>query len=216
MIFLKIMISKEESLYLACDDLYNISVNCADILHNNPKILDLGAGTGLLCSFILKKYPKASLTLIDLSEKMLEVAKLRFKNFSNVTYLSEDYLNFNFDKKYDLIISALSIHHLPDDAKAKLFKNCYENLNSNGVFINADQVLGETPYVENFNKKVWKEAIENSGLSREELNSCYERIKLDKEATLQQQLIWFKEAGFSDTTCTYKQYHFAVMVGRKV
>ena len=83
------------------------------------------------------------------------------------------------------------------------------------VFINADQVLGETQYMNTFYKNQWRSAIEKSGLRKEEILSGYERIKLDKEATLSQQLAWLRESGFSDVDFVYKYYHFAVMIGRR-
>ena len=43
-----------------------------------PEILDVGAGTGLLSAFLLEKFPDARLTLMDISENMLEMAKKRF------------------------------------------------------------------------------------------------------------------------------------------
>lgn len=208
--------SQRKKLIPCFDDFYNISVSIAESEKENPKVLDIGAGTGLLSAFILKKYPEASLTLIDISNKMLEIAKQRFKNFSNINYISDDYTKFVFNGKYDIIISALSIHHLSNYEKSNLIKKCYTLLEPNGIFINADQVLGETPFIETFNKKMWRKSIETSGLSREELDSCYNRIKLDKEATLEQQLNWLKEAGFSDVSCAYKHFHFAAMVGRNI
>jgi tRNA (cmo5U34)-methyltransferase len=40
-----------------------------------PRILDIGAGTGFLSELLLTKYPKGSLSLIDISEAMLAIAK---------------------------------------------------------------------------------------------------------------------------------------------
>jgi len=72
-------------------------------------------------------------------------------------------------------------------------------------------VLGNTKYMDSLYKKHWRTSIEQSGLSKEEILSGYERIKLDKEATLSQQLTWLRESGFSDVECVYKYYHFAVI-----
>ena len=91
------------------DDFYSIAISISEANINNPNILDIGAGTGLLSSFILEKFPDANVTLIDLSEKMLDVAKERFKANPNITCIIDDYTKYKFDKKYDVIISSLSI-----------------------------------------------------------------------------------------------------------
>lgn len=207
--------SQRRKLIPCFEDFYSISTAIAETTITKPKVLDLGAGTGIFSEFILKRYPEASLTLIDISEKMLEISKLRFKNKTNIKYIFEDYLSYNFNEKYDIIISSLSIHHLMDKEKFELFKKCYSLLNNGGIIINADQFKGETPSIDNLNKELWKVKIENSGLSTEELSSCYERIKLDKESTLREHLNWFKECGFSDIGCFYKYLHFGVIYGRK-
>lgn len=207
---------KQRKQLIPCfDDFYGMATAAALSKIENPTILDIGAGTGLFSAFLLKKYPKSNVTLIDLSENMLEKAKDRFKGLSNLNFIVGDYLKHDFNKQFDIIISALSIHHLSDQEKLQLFKKCFSLLKTGGIFINADQALGETPFLDSFYKEKWKNSIENSGLSKEELSACYERIKFDQEATLSQQLNWLQEAGFSDAGCSYKYYHFAVMVGRK-
>ena len=197
------------------DDFYSIAISIAETNIHNPNILDIGAGTGLLSSFILEKFPDANVTLIDLSEKMLDVAKDRFKANLNVTYIIDDYTKFKFDKKYDVIISSLSIHHLTGDEKRQLYRNIYSGLNENGVFINADQVFGGTPFIESLYKRDWEYKVENSGLSKEEILSAYERAKLDKMSTLEDQVNWLNDAGFLDVDCVYKYFNFVVLFGRK-
>jgi len=207
---------KQRKQLIPCfEDFYNSSVAIAEAITERPNILDVGAGTGLFSSFLLRKFPEAKLTLIDISEKMLEVAKHRFKDYRDYKYIVDDYSKYIFTEKYDIIISALSIHHLTDEEKEKFYRKCYSILKNNGVFINADQVLGNTKYMDSLYKKHWRTSIEQSGLSKEEILSGYERIKLDKEATLSQQLTWLSESGFSDVECVYKYYHFAVMFGKR-
>ena len=207
---------KQRKQLIPCfEDFYNSSVAIAEAITERPNILDVGAGTGLISSFLLRKFPEAKLTLIDISEKMLEVAKHRFKDYRDYKYIVDDYSKYIFTEKYDIIISALSIHHLTDEEKEKFYRKCYSILKNNGVFINADQVLGNTKYMDSLYKKHWRTSIEQSGLSKEEILSGYERIKLDKEATLSQQLTWLSESGFSDVECVYKYYHFAVMFGKR-
>ncbi|WP_139492321.1 class I SAM-dependent methyltransferase [Brevibacillus dissolubilis] len=196
-------------------DFYQISVALANTTREAPAILDIGAGTGLFSSLVLEKYPNAHLTLIDISEKMLDVAKVRFQDRANVTYIVDDYTKHEFNEKFDIIISALSIHHLTELEKKNLYSTVFSLLNDNGVFINADQVLGHTDYIETLYKDDWKQKVESSGLSQEEISAAYERTKLDKMSTLDDQLTWLKEIGFSDVDCVYKYYNFVVFTGRK-
>ncbi|WNC12119.1 methyltransferase domain-containing protein [Brevibacillus brevis] len=197
------------------DDFYEIAVSIARTDSTSPHILDLGAGTGLFSSLILQKYPTASITLIDISEKMLETAQERLKGFSNVRYIVGDYTNFVSQETYDMVISALSIHHLSDANKWQLYQNSYANLKKNGVFINADQVLGHTPFIESLYKKDWKQKVEASDLSKDEIESAYERTKLDQMSPLETQVKWLQQAGFSDVDCVYKYFNFVVLHGRK-
>jgi len=44
------------------------------------RVLDLGAGTGLLSALIAEACPRARLTLVDVSERMLGVARERFSS----------------------------------------------------------------------------------------------------------------------------------------
>jgi tRNA (cmo5U34)-methyltransferase len=198
------------------DDFYNISVSIADSENECPNILDLGAGTGLLSSLMLKRHPSANLTLIDISEKMMEVAKLRLAGVQNVDYIVDDYTNYVFENKFDIIVSALSIHHLTDAGKKALYKNTFSNLKEGGLFINADQILGDTLFVDSLYKNDWKRKVEASGLSEEEILSAYERTKLDKMSTLEAQISWLKDIGFSDVDCMYKYFNFVVLYGRKL
>lgn len=197
------------------DDFYGVSASIADVHTNTPRILDLGAGTGLFSSLLLQKYPEAEITLIDLSEKMLEIAKTRLNGYQNANYIVDDYTYFIANEKFDIIISALSIHHLSDSNKRELYKNSYLNLKENGVFINADQVLGHTSFIESLYKNDWKKKVEASDLSREEIESAHERMKLDKMSTLQTQINWLHEIGFTDVDCVYKYFNFVVLYGRK-
>ncbi len=198
------------------DDFYQIPVSIADMTTNSPNILDIGAGTGLFSACMLAKYPKAKVTLIDISEKMLEVAKLRFKNQSNVKYVVGDYTKHVFNEEFDIVISSLSIHHLTDTEKKNLYAKIFTIMKNNSILINADQVLGTSPYVESLYKEDWKKKVEGSGLSNDEICSAYERTKLDKMSTLDDQMNWLKEIGFSDVDCIYKYFNFVVLFGRKL
>lgn len=126
-----------------------------------------------------------------------------------------DYTDYKFNEKFDLIISSLSIHHLSDEEKRKLYKKMFSLLNQDGIFINADQVLGSTPFLESLYKNDWKNKVEKSGLTKQEIEAANERMELDKMARLEDQIDWLKESGFQDVDCIYKYFNFVVLFGRK-
>lgn len=199
------------------DDFYQIGAHLAVSAVNSqtPKVLDLGAGTGLFSSLVLQKYPEAEVTLMDISDQMLERAKNRLSEYAYIQYVLEDYTNYEAPDTYDVIISALSIHHLTDTEKQRLYQNSFRNLKAGGVFVNADQVLGHTPFIDEKYKLDWRAKVESSDLTEAEKTSAYERTKLDKMTTLSAQLDMLGESGFSEVDCIYKYYNFVVMYGRK-
>ncbi|MCW2277986.1 class I SAM-dependent methyltransferase [Heliophilum fasciatum] len=197
------------------DDFYSIAVALANTKKPAPKILDIGAGTGLLSAFLLEVYPDAELTLIDIAENMLDIAKKRFQGRPNITYIAADYTQYSFPEKYDVAISSLSIHHLTGPEKQKLYQQIYDTISDNGLFINADQVQGATPWLETTYMSDWRAKVEASGLSAAEIHAAYERQKLDKMSPLDDQLTWLRQAGFRDVDCMYKYYNFVVLFGRK-
>jgi tRNA (cmo5U34)-methyltransferase len=207
---------KSRKLLIPCfEDFYKVTVDLADSVKEKPKILDLGAGTGLLTSYLFKKHENAEFTLIDMSHEMLKAAKRRFKSHDSFKYIVADYSNYNFEDSFDIIVSSLSIHHLEDKDKEKLYRKVYNTLNGNGIFLNADQILGPTKDVEKRYQRNWMEKIKSQGISEDKLKSASERMKFDKPALLEDNLKWLTESGFADVDIYYKYYNFGVFYGKK-
>ena len=181
------------------------------------EVLDLGAGTGLFSKHVIEKYPKANFVLYDLAEKMLEVARKRFENYSQqFKYVLSDYRKLQEGEKYDLVISSLSIHHLEDKEKCELFGNIYKLLRKGGIFINIDQIRGETPYLRDLYWNHWLEQVRGAGFSEERIQeSIGRRIPYDKDALLENQLQWLKSSGFGNVDCVYKNFFVGVFLAIK-
>ena len=85
------------------------------------RILDLGAGTGETARRVLEKHPGARVVLVDASAEMLEAAGLTLPEDrieQIVVQQLEDPLPYG---PFDLVISALAIHHLESADKQLLF-----------------------------------------------------------------------------------------------
>lgn len=197
------------------DDIYTTVAELAVSDVPGPKILDLGAGTGLLTKQLFKRYQRAEFTLLDLSDKMLEVAKQRFDGLPNFHYINGNYLEHDFEDSFDIVTSSLSIHHLKHAEKKFLYDKIYSILNDDGVFINADQVLAPNPENERVYHAKWMEYIESGPLTESDKKTIFKRMELDKPATLEDNLKWLKDSRFKDVDVYYKYYTFTVIYGKK-
>jgi len=177
------------------------------------RILDLGAGTGLLAGFVRRKLPRAKLHLVDFSRAMLDQARARFAGDDGVSFEVADYAAGDLVGPWDAVVSALSIHHLEDDAKKGLLERVHAALAPGGVFINAEQVLGPTAALEARYKQEWLDQVRGLGATEEQVAQSLVRQREDKCSPVEEQLGWMREAGFEEVDCWFKSGRFAVMSG---
>jgi tRNA (cmo5U34)-methyltransferase len=188
------------------------------LLANRPQartVLDVGAGTGLFSYFLYQQRPELEFTLVDLAPEMLAVARQRFAGLPGFAFQELDFATQPLPGRYDVVVSSLAIHHLPDAEKATLYQRIYDALNPGGLFINADQVLGRTAGFDAFNRQHWARTVQASGLPEEAIQRAFERIKLDDFGTLEAQLQMLETAGFPEVDCVYKNLNFVVLAAVK-
>ena len=113
----------------------------AELIVNNIKLdksmelMDFGAGTGLLSYFIAPFVEK--IVAVDNSPSMLKEFHSKCDEFSCKTEVIEkDLSTETLDRKFDGVISSMTIHHLEDTA-ALLFK-LYDMLDDGGFIALAD------------------------------------------------------------------------------
>jgi tRNA (cmo5U34)-methyltransferase len=105
-------------------------------------ILDLGAGTGETAVRVAGKHPSAHLVGIDESTEMLAHARLRLPDGEFRVGRLEDPLPSG---QFDLVVSALAVHHLDGRGKQQLFNRVAERLARHGRFVMADVVVPDDP-----------------------------------------------------------------------
>ena len=198
------------------DDFYGTALACIPYTQDASfRVLDLGAGTGLLTAMVGVAFPHTHLTLADISSEMLARARERFASRSHVEYLTLDFEREPLTGRYDVAVSALALHHVTPANLVGVFRQVYGVLESGGTFINADQTLGTTPATEQTYARAWEAAVRAQGSTGTDIRAAQERMKADRTATLEDQLRWLREAGFDDVDCWYKRHRFAVYSGRK-
>jgi release factor glutamine methyltransferase len=167
-------------------------INNSQFTSNKLKILDIGTGSGIIPLVLKKYFPQAEVTSIDFSEKALETAR---KNADfhqlEINFIHGDYLNFDFNQNFDIIISNppyIGIeeeHEIADSVKEfepkmalfsptsdalifyrKIAKDAEKHLNKNGLlFLEINQKLGSETlqlYVDGFSEaELIKDLSEN-------------------------------------------------------
>jgi len=109
---------------------------------SDKEILDFGGGTGLLALPLAKQ--AKSVTLVDISEKMLEQARLKAEqqDIKNIQFLEQDLLKNPLKQEFDLIVVCRVLHHMPDlDAALSLL---HQHLREDGQLLIADFTKTET------------------------------------------------------------------------
>jgi L-threonylcarbamoyladenylate synthase len=137
------------------------------------RILELGTGTGATAELLLRRHPDAALIGLDLSAPMLGLARER---------LPRDRVELRVGPiegelpggRFDLVASALCVHHLDADQKSTLFRRIHAILAPGGTFALADVVVPEDP-----------------AEARTPLTPGF-----DKPSRVDEQLEWLQEAGF--------------------
>jgi tRNA (cmo5U34)-methyltransferase len=144
-------------------------------------VLELGTGTGETALRVLARHPSAVWTGIDASEPMLARARERLPDADLRLARLEDPLP---DGPFDLVISALAVHHLDADAKRGLFERVGRVTDA---FVLGDVVVPERP----------EDAVI-------EIDGVY-----DVPSSVKEQLRWLRGAGF-DADATFVRPDLAV------
>ncbi|MGI8428644.1 MAG: class I SAM-dependent methyltransferase [Solirubrobacteraceae bacterium] len=176
------------------------------------RVLDLGAGTGLLSAAVVAGHPGATLELLDGSEEMLLQARRRPGLDGSAIHL-QDLRDALPDGPFDAVVSALAIHHLDDGVKRELFLRVRERLRPGGVFVNAEQVAAPSSSLAGAYEQMWVSRCRALGATKKELSAAQQRMVHDDCADAESQLRWLREAGFEPADCVLKSWRFAVLAG---
>ena len=179
------------------------------------RVIDLGCGTGNIGKLIADRFPNAKIVCVDFSEEMLKSAAAKIGE--RATYVQADFNNFEFDGKFDAVVSSLALHHLEtDDDKIKFYEKMYAAMNSGAVHLNFENVLSESNDIQNMNIAGWREYMQQS-FSDEEIDNVWLAGYYDDDhpITLTKHAEIMKNLGFCEFDVILKEYCFALLYCRK-
>jgi tRNA (cmo5U34)-methyltransferase len=154
------------------------------------RVLELGTGTGETALRVWAGLPDADWLGIDASEAMLARARERLPDADLRLGRLEDELP---EGPFDLVVSALAVHHLDGAGKRELFSRVAAVLRPGGVFVLGDLV------------------VPPSG----EKGPIYVDWEMDLPDSIDDQLAWLREAGF-EATATSVRVDLAVFRARLI
>lgn len=181
---------------------------------SSPRILDLGAGTGIVSSAIVDRLTVTRLVLLDQSAAMLKKAADRLVS-SRPEVIVQPLTAELPSGPFDAVVSALAIHHLNDSDKRSLYGRILQVLSPGGIFINAEQVSGSSERLQALFESTHLDGARQLGSTETEIRGAVERMKCDQCATLTDQIAWLDAAGYEDAECFFRWFRFAVFGGWK-
>lgn len=183
----------------------------------NIEVIDLGCGTGTISRAVKDAYPKAKITCLDISGKMLQIAAGKLSDAQDAAYINSNFYDFNFDKKYDAVVSSLALHHLATkEDKLDFYRKIYSCLNIDGIFINADVVLASTDILQERFMEQWKNFmrinVPTDEVESKWIPTYYEE---DRPAQMMEHFEMLKDVGFEVVDVVWKYYNYAVYMAAK-
>ncbi len=162
-------------------------------------LLDCGCGTAPMLSLLKKKYPGKRYTGIDLTPKMIEVA--RAKQMAGVELVVGDCENLPFpENSFDVVICCQSFHHYPN--VQDFFDSVYRVLRPGGRLVLRDMTASSAPALW-FMNHVELPLVNLTGHGDVHVYSRDEVSRLCKNAHLKMEL--FEKRGFFRLHCVARK-----------
>ncbi|MGY6655316.1 class I SAM-dependent methyltransferase [Amycolatopsis sp. TRM77291] len=108
-----------------------------------PRVLDVGGGTGTLCSRLLERLPGAEVTLVDLDPVMLAIAGASLPSSVEVVpadLRDPDWVTRLPDGGYDAVLAAMALHYLPPARLTELYTELAGLVRAGGFVATVDDM----------------------------------------------------------------------------
>ena len=191
------------------------------------RLLDVGAGDGILLATLLETFPDASGVAVDFSPPMLDRARARLAAFGDRATVVEGDLGApawrgGITGPFDAVVSGFAIHHVPDVRKRVLYGEILSVIAPGGVFLNLEHVASASPRVGTIADEAM---IAHQHAARHSAGEAVDRDRVRREfharpdrlanilAPVEAQCEWLRELGFVDVDCFWKWFELALFGG---
>ncbi|MEU5719437.1 class I SAM-dependent methyltransferase [Streptomyces sp. NPDC020403] len=111
-----------------------------------PRVLDLACGTGSITDRLLRRFPRATSTGVDLDPALLAIARGTFDGDDRATFVTADLKDPTWTERlphpsYDAVLTATALHWLHEEPLTALYGRIGTLVRDGGVFMNADHMI---------------------------------------------------------------------------
>jgi ubiquinone/menaquinone biosynthesis C-methylase UbiE len=184
------------------------------------KVVEIGSGTGITTKVLLDTDPRMRVVAIDNEPKMEK--SLASPPPDRVEFILDDALKVlqkMEESSVDVVASCYTIHNMPINWRASLFKEIYRVLRPCGIVVNADKIAvdDESEHQEILNRQL-AAFVRFKDIGRADLYEEWYTHYNDDESvrfTEAEQVLLLKESGLTNIQRPYRQEMEAVFVAKK-
>ncbi len=160
--------------YMFHHELVRASQQLIQSIDRPLSLVDLGCGDASLSQILFKNNQISHYIACDLSQPALQLAKANLAPWSSQLELNcldmLEQLGQIPDNSLDLVFSSYAIHHLTDQSKLVLFKECFRVLKHSGSFVLIDVMRNDgqnrNDYLNNYLSMVEKDWVAINPIER--------------------------------------------------
>lgn len=193
------------------------------------RFADLGAGDGVVSSFIRAAFPESHAVLVDHSPEMLEAARRRFRGDADVDLVSSDLAKpgwlhaLDGYGPFDAIVSAFVLHLLRPASGERLLLDLFSLLAPGGLVVILDVTGSRSALMTRAHDEAAIDSLaayrDNPGEAGRYSAAAEYRASIREEASSD----WSADAiaralsisGFESVECYFKHFRTAIVAGRK-
>jgi tRNA (cmo5U34)-methyltransferase len=199
-------------------------------------IVELASGEGVLAEAIMERFPHCRYVALDGSSLMRERTAQRVERFRDRLEvrpfeIAGSQWRAILPHPLRCVLSSLCVHHLSGEQKQQLFKEMRQHLEPGGALLLADIIEPASQRVANLFSRQYEEITRAQSLAIKGDLSGFEQFQqlqwnyfaydygtgqtFDQPSLISDQLLWLREAGFSQVDCYWMRAGHAVYGGYK-
>lgn len=179
-------------------------------LSDNSKCYEVGCSTGELTKKIAEHNIGKDISIIGIDPilEMINIADKKCNEFSNISFINDDFLNIELEKS-DLIVSYYTIQFIKPRVRQLIFDKIYNSLNWGGAFILFEKVRACDARFQDIMTALYTDYKLEQGYTEEEIVSKTRSLKgILEPFSTQANIDLFTRSGFKDIITIQKYVSF--------